>query len=359
MKKIFRTIYPFLFILLVLASCKKDEVQAIVKPESAKATLASNTATIVLDSMHATDSVLIFTWPAVNYNYNANVTYSLQFDLPADSFKNAVIQSIGLDVLTKKYSVQDLNNIAIQNFNLPGATASKIQVRLASDLKQNGTTTGLTSISTIYSNVITLTVTPYAVKKVYPKLWVTGDFQGWAVANAPTVASANSNGVYEGYVYFPSSAPSFTFKYTDAPDWNHLAYGYVSGTTMSSTASGNLYTSGAGYFLMKADVNALTWSATKTTWSVIGDATPGGWSTDTPMTFDPATNTWTCVVALVNTGNFKFRANNDWAINYGFDNGVLDLNGSNIPVPATGSATYKITMDLSNAPNYTYSIAKQ
>ena len=76
------------------------------------------------------------------------------------------------------------------------------------------------------------------------------------------------------------------------------------------------------------------------------------------MTFDPATNTWSVTVDLVSTGTFKFRANNDWGINLGYDNGVLDYNGSNIPVPAAGSGNYTITMDLSHAGNYNYTIKK-
>ena len=54
-------------------------------------------------------------------------------------------------------------------------------------------------------------------------------------------------------------------------------------------------------------------------------------------------------------GEIKFRANNDWGVNYG-DNGgdgTLELNGGNIPSTA---GTYNIELDFSdpNNPTWTY-----
>jgi hypothetical protein len=71
--------------------------------------------------------------------------------------------------------------------------------------------------------------------------------------------------------------------------------------------------------------------------SIIGSATPGGWSEDTPLVRDANNpDSWRAVVTLVD-GEAKFRADGDWAINWGgedfpFGEGVL--NGPNIPVTA-------------------------
>ena len=54
-----------------------------------------------------------------------------------------------------------------------------------------------------------------------------------------------------------------------------------------------------------------------TTVGLIGDATPGGWDVDTTMMQDPVdSNIWTLTI-LLNDGFAKFRANDDWAINWG------------------------------------------
>ena len=367
MKQIFNKL-PLMIAVAVLfmASCKKDETRAVLQMGNAP-TLTGSATSVVLDSANNSNTAVTFSWPAGEYGFNADVTYTLQFDVSAsDSFKNATNVVLPVNALTKSYTVQDFNTLAYQTLGLPANTASPIFVRVKSDVNQNGLTTGPSTIPTTFSNVFNMTVTPYQIVIVYPTLWVPGDYQGWNPASAPTIASVKSNNTYEGYVYFQPGG-TFQFKYTPAADWNN-SYGWASSTTsgnnvtgtMSLTAGGNLFVPATGYYLLKADLNPnpATWSATFTTWSVIGDATPGGWNADTQMTFDPVTNTWSVTLNLVSTGAFKFRANNDWGINLGYDNGVLDYNGSNIPVPAAGSGNYTITMDLSHAGNYNYSIKK-
>jgi len=78
---------------------------------------------------------------------------------------------------------------------------------------------------------------------------------------------------------------------------------------------------------------------------IIGDATPGGWDNETKMTQDANDKSiWRLRVELVD-GEAKFRADNDWAINWGsgdFPTGVGEQDGANIPVVA---GDYKITFN--------------
>jgi hypothetical protein len=82
--------------------------------------------------------------------------------------------------------------------------------------------------------------------------------------------------------------------------------------------------------------NAYTYSANR--WGVIGDATAGGWDSDQNMTWD-ATNKVFTVTLTLKVGAFKFRANDDWGINYGGNLGALTLNGDNIAIATAGSYT--------------------
>ncbi|MBK9255242.1 MAG: SusF/SusE family outer membrane protein [Saprospiraceae bacterium] len=70
---------------------------------------------------------------------------------------------------------------------------------------------------------------------------------------------------------------------------------------------------------------------------IIGDATPGGWDNETAMNQDPSDKTvWKLRVTLTD-GELKFRANNDWDVNWGsgdFPIGVGEQDGANIPVTA-------------------------
>jgi len=73
--------------------------------------------------------------------------------------------------------------------------------------------------------------------------------------------------------------------------------------------------------------------------SIIGSATAGGWDTDTDMELNADLNDpseWKLRVVLTD-GELKFRANHDWAVNWGsgdFPIGTGILDGPNIPVTA-------------------------
>ena len=70
---------------------------------------------------------------------------------------------------------------------------------------------------------------------------------------------------------------------------------------------------------------------------IIGDATPGGWVDDTDMEVDPTDPAKWTVRMVFTDGEAKFRADNDWAVNWGagdFPTGIGEQDGANIPVPA-------------------------
>ena len=78
---------------------------------------------------------------------------------------------------------------------------------------------------------------------------------------------------------------------------------------------------------------------------IIGNATPGGWDNDTDLERDATDpSLWRLRVVLTD-GEAKFRANDDWAVNWGagdFPAGVGTFDGANIPVTA---GEYRITFN--------------
>lgn len=94
--------------------------------------------------------------------------------------------------------------------------------------------------------------------------------------------------------------------------------------------------------------------AGSSTWSIIG---PAGvdWSTDVPLTYNCDTKTFD-ITRTLNAGDFKFRANGAWDVNYGSPSatgGALVAGGANITVATAG--TYTIKLDLNKM---VYSISK-
>jgi len=78
---------------------------------------------------------------------------------------------------------------------------------------------------------------------------------------------------------------------------------------------------------------------------IIGDATPDGWDADTDMDRDMADSAIWRLRIILTDGELKFRAEDDWAVNWGsgdFPTGTATLDGANIPI---GAGDYKITFN--------------
>ena len=87
-------------------------------------------------------------------------------------------------------------------------------------------------------------------------------------------------------------------------------------------------------------------------WGLVGSATPNGWNGPDLEMFQTGAQEFS-IYAVLDSGELKFRFNEDWGNNYG-DNGndgTLESGGANIPVSA---GTYFIVIDLSTG---TYSIS--
>lgn len=349
-----KRIINYFLLILLFASCKKDETKAVYTLPAGTPSFTSSMNAIVLDSNYRDDIAVSFAWSSLTYGIKAAVTYSLEFDT-SSKMSNPLTFIMNEDT-TKSYTVDALNTIALQA-GLEGGKQGTLNVRMKAEVRQNGTSTNPSTIPVTYSETLSITVTPYAPGAV-SLLWVPGEYQGWNVATAPTLADAAGKGAYEGYIYFPDNASgNYTFKITTAPDWNDPAWGYESATKMVK-GGGNLYTSGEGYFLVKANTTTRDWSTTKTTWSIIGDAVTD-WDTDVPMTYDTESGTWVISsVAIKSGGGFKFRANNAWTINYGPTDGKLVADGGNISAPGGVAGNYKVVLNLSEAGNYKYTLIK-
>lgn len=338
---------------------KSNMVTIKVTPYIVPITLAANsTAAQKLAIANAATTAVSFNWNASQYGTNT-INYALQMDTVGGNFANPQTVKYGTS-LTSAINVSDLNTMAV----LAGIAANQTKT---AEFRIVGYLDAAYSQPGVYSNVINISITTY-LPFVY--LYVPGDYQGWTPSSAPLLAATVPNlTAFEGYINVAAGG-SYEFKFTTGPNFNNaygtndpitLVNGVINGT-MSLSGGNNLNTKliGGGYYRINANTTTNTWTADKTTWAMIGDATPNGWNSDTPMTYNTATGTWTITLNLSSTGQFKFRANSDWndsKHNLGVDgNGNLAYNAGNISVPATGN--YTVTLNLSNAGKYTYTLMK-
>lgn len=220
------------------------------------------------------------------------------------------------------------------------------------------------SAGTAYGNDITFKTLADILTWNLPGDYVEASYPGstlgnWAPEKSPQVISTIAAGdKLEGYVYMANA--SNNWKFASQPSWSGPNYGDDDKSGKLNPNASNNINSPKGYYKINANATTMTYTAVSTTWGIIGNATPGGWGSDTPMSYDPTLKVWSVYASLSKqtppNDGLKFRANGDWGYNYGDDgaNGLLEAGGTNIGVNTAGD--YLITLDLSHPNAYTYSM---
>jgi starch-binding outer membrane protein SusE/F len=156
------------------------------------------------------------------------------------------------------------------------------------------------------------------------------------------------------------------FKIRQNSDWG-VNYG-------DDGANGTLDAGGAnmaikkGTYLVSVNFNDNKITIQKVTnlWGVVGSGSPNGWNgPDVPFALDYSNfskdfdtkGVWLASNVKLTEGEIKFRANNDWGLNYGDDGANLSLEagGANIAVKA---GVYDILLDFSKT-TPTYKLTKK
>lgn len=335
--------------LITLFACKKDETKVYLKSDPV-APVAVSPGDLIL-SMDDSAKDVTFKWSSANFGFDAMIKYTVQLDKASNSFSSPVTiatSSSDTFAVVNTYSLD--NTLRSNNFD---TTETSSQIIVMAILK--GVGDAFAFADTVFSEPVNLTVKAFEIVINYPKLYVPGDYNGWAFTN--TIASVKSNDKYEGYLYFPNAG---SIKFTSVPAWEQAnTYGDAdpggtSGTLVNDWGD-NIVIPDSGYYKVNVDVNALTYKLLNTDWAVTGDF--NGWS-DTPMEYDPIEDIWSVTMDLT-AGGLKFKLNGDpnWTLDYGDDgaDGKLDQGGANIDVPADGN--YTVILDLSK-PIYTYKLIK-
>ena len=304
----------------------------------------------VLTEEKANEIFKTFNWTAADYGFPSATNYSVQIDFKGKNFATPIdlvvttanTASITVGVLNQKLLAMGAKT------NVP----SEIEIRILAKVSDY--------VKTLPSNVPVMKILPYKVVIIYPSLYLPGNYQAasgyggdWTPKDAQQIYSVKQNNKYEGYVNMVGNG--IMFKFTDEPNWD-INWGDDGFNGTLDKNGKDIPVAAAGYYRMKADITALTYSVLKTDWGLIGDATPGGWDSDTNMTYDTVSRTWKVTLAL-KVGKVKFRANDSWDLNYGdndFD-GSLEEGGKDIPIDVAGN--YTVTLNLEVA-GYAYELKK-
>ncbi len=198
MKNIVKLLFGSFLLATAFSSCEKDEHRVIYEGGTPPVLTSTSTGALVLTRANQDNLAMKLSWTNPDYSFNTgissqNVNYVLQVDTVGANFTNPKKQE---QVISKELSVsmlvKDLNLFLTKMELVPGIPHN-LQMRIKSTLASGAVP--------LYSNVFTVTVTPYLDFVVEPpgtaaagyndgELWVVGDASpgGW---NNPLLAPYN------------------------------------------------------------------------------------------------------------------------------------------------------------------------
>ncbi len=330
--------------LFALTSCTLEREKTIVDGSLTVAAEFTSypSATITLDKSQKDATQVVFGWNKAQYSYPAAVTYSLEAYTQEASVVLASTNSTSIALQT-----ESLNALLVNNLGATPEVALACNVRLLCSL-------GATNAYDTVSLPVPFTVIPFSNDAT--PLYVVGAYNGWSHDNDIAIWSEASNGIYKGYIpLFPDgvAADELTpFVLTPERNWTYK-YASVGGDfAQLADNTGDDIQLPAGYlYEVEVDLNTLVGTVVSnsiTRIGLVGDATPNGWEIpDTELVWTPADRAYVATGVAMVAGGFKFRANDDWAINWGAGSeaGTLSLGGDNITFDLT-PGTYTVKLDL-------------
>ncbi len=187
-------------------------------------------------------------------------------------------------------------------------------------------------------------------------IYEVGNNNNWGNDSHPTYAlhCPNFDGIYQGAMFLKSG---FKFR-SNAADWSGagnwgLNANKDAGVLINDGGSSDIALEADGFYKIVVDLTTMTYSLTPfTQLGIIGDGQPGGWDTDTPMTYDETEKCWVAAGVQLTAGKFiKFRSIGAWApVDLGGSLTNLLFGAGNIPVTEDGMFTVKLFLETLGQP---------
>lgn len=348
---------------LALASCEKDG-DTIYANGITDTELGTQASDIVLDADRLDALVLSVYW-----NDNGDISLSdpevaapsqvvantIQF-ASDEVFANVVDENLNQGIYFRQYTCRALNNI-MGRLGLEGGVKATVYVRVKSSLGAN--------IEPKYSNVLTISVTPYLIDLTVGYYLDEGQNETGIILSSP-----EANGIYSGFVG-AASWGHFWLREGNGTIWGNdgvTGTAFVLGNSTTGIDIWNCWYPGVtGCYYVTVDTPANEWSAL-----LIPEITVGG-DYSGSMTYDRNSNSWSMNVTaaaagpagmtLSTTGKLYNVATGtddaaaiDTPMYFGIENGVLTFSATpQAPVTvnlAAGENT--LVLDLNKPGEWTF-----
>lgn len=344
-------IYLLFLFSFALIACEKEEDRVILQ-SGTPPELSVSASSLQLTEEQADDEAVTFSWTPADYGFPAAVNYTLQLAEAGTNFaepRNVELES----ARQRTYTVAELNSRVMQLGLEPG-TEGQIEARVRATLAE--------SVEPVFSNTVTVDVTPYALAEddgpEFNTIYMVGPAteNDWNAGNAtPMFISATEENTFTYTGFLEAGELKFLAELGQwAPMWGSDGSGNLQPRpTEDDPDPASFQVPADGYYTVTIDTLELTYSLEEydesgaTTYNSIGIIGAfNDWSDIEPMEasgFNP--HIWSIQYTFEEETEMKFRIAEDWSVNWGpADNadrlyGVGVQDGANIVVPA---GTYRI-----------------
>lgn len=338
----------------LFAACQKLDEAKVFSPEQVVSpTLHALPAEIAITAENMGE-IQTFTWDAADFGVLTQINYSIEAAVGDEA---PVVLFSDLTGTSTEQPYESINTKLVYDVGVEPDTPTAVNFYV-------GATIG-TDYEKVYSEPVAVTMTVTKAERVYPTVWVIGDYCGWNHDNSQFLFSFLDDEInYEGVIDFGEKAAN-GFKLTGIAGWDDSCNWGLDGeaekpeaeassiTLISSGGSGNIDIYSKRFYRFAFDRSSLTLTKSLSfdQLGIVGDGV-GSWDNDLVMEFDAKTQRFWVDATLV-AGEIKFRLDGAWDTSFGSaTEGMLD-SGDNIKVPA---GNYRIYVNLNNSAAMTYEL---
>lgn len=338
---------------LFVACQKLDEAKVFSPEQVVSPVLHALPAEIVISSENMGE-IQTFTWDAADFGVLTQINYSIEAAVGDEA---PVVLFSDLTGTSTEQPYESINTKLVYDVEVEPDTPTAVNFYVSATIG--------TDYKKVYSEPVSVTMTVTKAERVYPTVWVIGDYCGWSHDNSQFLFSFLDDEInYEGVIDFGEKAAN-GFKLTGIAGWDDSCNWGLDGeaekpeaeassiTLISSGGSGNIDIYSKRFYRFAFDRSSLTLTKSLSfdQLGIVGDGV-GSWDNDLVMEFDAKTQRFWVDATLV-AGEIKFRLDGAWDTAFGSaTEGMLD-SGDNIKVPA---GNYRIYVNLNNSAAMTYEL---
>ncbi len=364
--KITKYILSFAAAAGLLAACQTPEVVQIASPENVvPASLHELEVTEIAISATNQQETVSFSWEAADYGAPTQISYSLEAALDETSKKVTILSGLVKTEATVTY--EDLNRVLFNDLEVPEGQPTGLKIYVGAVLYAGSS---VASYPKVYSEPKSLTVTVTAAEKVYPMIYVIGDFNGWKDGTTQELFEFTpASGKYSGMIGFGGKAANGWKIRGTASGWDDTCNWGLDGDKETPAAEASeltLITSGGSkdikiysknFYNMTFDKTALTLKMNLSFDQIGVIGSFNDWGADVVMNFDNVKQKFYADVEFAADAEFKFRLDGAWTISYGTgaDGFLTSDNGGNI---AAKAGNYRVYLNMNNLGEITYELNK-